>query len=158
MANETNCREYPSLQCIQSGHGMLKTDFCASGQVTLQEGAGKQFPVLKSGQGFYAQLLSPCADQCEEVRVIATNGDIFTIERLAGSSVCFPVGSSLRYTSTSVRAIREIAMESVPLVSEPLIYDCATHTISIDCAKLNEMIHHCCGECDENNKVSGGGT
>lgn len=149
---------YATLPCSMTGVGFTRTTLNASEtQVKLHTGHGSQFPVLSPGEFFYAQMTDGCRACCEEVRVVQTAGDVFTIERPEQHCDCFSTNSRLRYTSRSIRAIRAIAGDVGVEVKWPLVYDCATRTISIDCGGLHEMMQNPCGESDANSNVSGGG-
>lgn len=150
------CPSYPDLPCDKTGVGYLAESMCGTGQIRLYKGHGAQFPVLKAGQYFYAELVSACNDCCEEVRVVATDGDVFTIERTEQRCNCFDPRSRLRYTNCSVRAIQAIARTAAPAAEWPIVYDCETHSYRLDCAGLHEMLDNPCGAKNETNAVSGG--
>lgn len=150
-----DCPSYPILPCDMTGVGYLASSWCGTGQLQLYAGQGAQFPVLDAGQYFYAELVSACHDCCEEVRVVKTQGDLFTIERVDQRCNCFDPRSRLRYTNCSVRAIEAIARAAAPAAEFPIIYDCETHSYRLDCAGLHELLDNPCGASDATNTVSG---
>ena len=54
--------------------------------------------------------------------------------------------SRLCYETSSVEAIREIAAGVGINVVHPLVYDCETRTLSIDCQGLRELMDNCKAE------------
>jgi hypothetical protein len=134
---------YASLPCTLTGVGFLDTVY-TSGQLHLTAGQGAQFPALSAGQFFYALIGSDCTGCCEEIKVTARSGDYLTVERPDAHCASFPVGTRVCYTSHSVRAVRAIAQDNPPNVASPLVYNCATRTISIDCAALRQMLANDC--------------
>lgn len=137
---------YAALPCSKTGVGFTSVVTGPSEtQLKLRTGHGAQFPVLSPGQFFYADLQDACGGCCEEVRVVQTQGDVFTIERPAQHCDCFSTNSLLRYTSCSVQAIQAIASDIGINAKWPLVYDCETRTLSIDCAGLQEMVQKPCG-------------
>lgn len=135
---------YPGLPCSLSGVGYTASTVpLGAASITLQEGHGAQFPVLAAGQFFFATLTDGCKECCEKVRVVATNGDVFQIVRDSPSCDCLSANSRLRYDGTSREAVLAIAREVPFEVQEPLVWDCETMTLRIDCAKLKEMVQEC---------------
>lgn len=137
---------YPALPCSLSGVGYTAQPVpLGAASIQLQTDHGKQFPVLTTGQFFYADIVDACGDCCETVRVVATVGDLFTVVRDNPTCDCFSSNSRLRYDATGRDAILAIASEAPFNVVEPLVWDCETRTLSIDCAKLQEMVSNPCG-------------
>lgn len=147
---------YKALPCSLTGTGYT-SQVVTTGSLTvkLYTGHGKQFPALASGEYFYAWLTDGCDACCEQVKVVAIDGDTVTIERPSMACDCFSTNSRLRYTSDTAEAIRAIAAEVGINVVSPLVYDCATRTLSIDCAALQDMIKNPCGDTNETDNVSG---
>ncbi|WP_340611400.1 hypothetical protein [Xenorhabdus bharatensis] len=142
--------KYLALPCDLLGSGTLGESFCQSGNVKLRSGQGRHFPEMQAGQMFHALISPPCDPGCEEVIVTGRNGDTLTISRFQNRQGCFPVGSRIVYTACSVDAIRAIARESRPNYAYPLVYDCETDTVSIDCAGIKELVRKPCGVTNEN--------
>ena len=151
-----NCpHKYVALPCDMLGSANTAEAFCTSGTLKLKQGQGANFPELAAGQVFHALMAIPCKNTCEEVIVTGRDGDVLTVTRYQERTGCFPTGSRITYVSCSVDAIRSIARDSRPNYEWPLVYDCETDTISIDCAGIKELVRKPCGAVDEDNKVSG---
>lgn len=149
--------KYVALACDQLGVATFGEAFCKSGKVMLKNGQGRNLPDLKAGQIYHALLTIPCQPVCEEVIVTGKSGDELTISRYQNRTDCFPTGTTITYLSCSVDAIRAIARVSRPNYKWPLVYDCETDTVYIDCAGIKELVRKPCGVVDEDNKISGGG-
>lgn len=152
----TTCpTKYVALPCDMLGSATTAAAFCSSGTLKLKQGQGAHLPELAAGQVFHALMEIPCQSVCEEVIVTGRSGDTLTVTRYQMRTGCFPTGSRLTYISCSVDAIRTIANDSRAKCEWPLVYDCETDTISIDCAGIKEMVRKPCGVVDEDNKISG---
>lgn len=155
-----DCKQhYKALPCSYTGVGY--TAATLSGAATalhLRTGHGKHFPDLGDGDYFYAWLTDGCDECCEQIRVVAKKDDTLTIERPEMRCACFGTNSRVSYTSCSVAAIEAIASGVGLNVTDPLVYDCETRTLSIDCGKLHEMIVNPCGDTNETDNVSGSNT
>lgn len=135
---------YPGLPCHLSGVGYTAQSApLGAASLTLMTGHGAQFPELSPGQWFYAEVTDACGDCCETVRVTARDSDVLTILRDAPVCDCFASASRVRYLSTTRDAILAIAAEVELNVLEPLMFDCESRTLSIDCEKLREMVREC---------------
>lgn len=140
---------YAPLPCALTGVGFTKSPVTAGATVLpLMTGGASQFPELDPGQYFFATLTHGCNNCCEEVRVVEVRRatDELVVERQDGACECLTSNSRVRYETCSVRAIRAIAAEAAPEVQAPLVYDCDTHTIRIDCAQLKDMMARPCDE------------
>lgn len=137
---------YVGLPCPLSGVGYSAAAVpLGAASIQLQPGHGAFFPAILPGQFFYAEVTDGCGGCCETVRVTAKMGDVLTIVRDAPVCDCLSSNSRIRYVSDTRDAILAIA-EEVPInVVAPLIWDCETRTLRIDCALLHEMISNPCG-------------
>lgn len=136
---------YAALPCNLTGVGFsaMKANL-ATGQLLLQRGHGSQFPTLNPGQFFLATIADACGVCCETVRVVGIDGDTLLFERPAPRCDCVASNSRVRYDSHSVDAIRAIAADLGIEVKFPLVYDCETRQLSIDCAGLKQMVENPC--------------
>lgn len=138
---------YAELPCSMTGVAYLAQAVSPGSNVyQLQRGHAQQLPELGAGQYFYASVQDACSDCCDQVRVVSVDRetDQVTVESVARGCACLSSNSRLRYESCTVPAIREIAREAAPAVEWPLIYDCATHTIRLDCQGVTEMVANPC--------------
>lgn len=148
---------YLGLPCHLSGVGYTaRSAPLGSASIHLQEGHGAQFPAVSPGEFFYAEVTDGCRSCCEVVRVVGRDGDVLEVERDAPSCDCFSENSRVSYLSTSKEAILAIAAEVPFEVVEPLVWDCETRTLSLDCARLQQMIFGPCG--DDSGDGGGGGS
>ena len=132
---------YPGLPCHLSGVGYTaRPALLGSASLVLQSGHGAQFPALTAGQFFFAEVVDACGD------VVDVDGDTLAIVRDSPTCDCFASNSRVRYVSDSREAILAIAAEVPFDVVEPLEWDCATRTLSINCAKLAEFIATPCAD------------
>lgn len=137
---------YASLACAQTGVAFTAQSLEPNATVVhLQRGHAQQLPVLSANQWFYATLTDSCSSACETVRVIAvdTVADTVTVERTGG--VCYGAVTRLSYVVCIPDAIRAIAREVFPAVQSPLVFDCDTYTLRIDCEALKAMVASPCG-------------
>ena len=138
---------YLGLACHLSGVGFTaRQASLGSAFIYLQEGHGAQFPAVSPGEFFYAEVTDGCHSCCEVVRVVGREDDVLVIERDAPSCDCFSANSRISYLSTTKEAILAIAAEVPFEVVEPLVWDCDTRTLSLDCARLQQMIFGPCGD------------
>lgn len=149
-------QHYKELPCAYTGVGYTaQTLILNQTSLYLRTGHGAHFPDLGDGDYFYAYLTDGCDECCEQVKVVAKAGDVLTIERPEMHCDCFSTNSRLSYTVCSVAAIEAIARGVGLNVVDPLVYDCETRTLSIDCGKLHDMIANPCGDTNETDNVSG---
>lgn len=136
--------KYAELPCSVSGVGYLhsKTGLHTQ-ELWMIKGHASQFPSLQDGEFFFAYIHDNCNKTCLKVRVTFVDkiNDVLTID--APLSVCFSSQSRVSYDHSSVERTREIAASVGINVVPPLVYDCETRTLSIDCAGLREMITNC---------------
>lgn len=133
--------KYAPLPCSKTGVGYTsKAHDIGSKVLSLRLKHSQGFPSLGRGEYFYANILDACDHICEQVKVINVGNDSITIE--TGLTTCFSSNSKITYT-LPVQAIADIAQQVGLNVVSPLIWDCDTQTLSIDCAKLKQMIAEC---------------
>lgn len=136
---------YAGLPCHLSGVGFTAIPApLGSAVLQLQAGHGAFFPALNAGQFFYAEVTSDCNDCCEVVRVTARNGDQLTVVRGSPTCECIKSNARVRYVSDTRDAILAIAADVPFEVQSPLVWDCSTRTLSIDCAALQNLISRPC--------------
>lgn len=143
-----------TLPCDKLGYGYTSNPLGTSDtKLHLMRNQGNAFPPLAEGQYFFV-VVKPCDNECcETMRVIARDGDVLTVER---TNACDCIGSNARvsyldYGREYVQALaREIGLNTVA----PLVYNCETNTLSLDCTKLN--MGGDCG-CGSGKEEAGGG-
>lgn len=135
---------YVGLPCPLSGVGYSAAAVpLGAASIPLQTGHGAFFPEVGAGQFFFAEITDACGSCCETVRVTGKTGDILQVVR-DNPSCCFASNSRVRYVSHTRDAVLAIAEEVSFNVVEPLVWDCETRTLSINCAALAEMVSSPC--------------
>lgn len=136
---------YVPLPCAMSGVGFTATTTQrSSGSIQLQAGHGANFPEVAGGKFYFVHVESRCGSCCEHVRVVGKAGDTLHIQRLGQGCECIPSNARVRYDGMSREAVFAIAQEVPFNVVDPLVWDCETRTLSVNCAKLKEMINNPC--------------
>lgn len=124
-----------SLPCSMRGYGYLSDPVRQSDNtLRLMKGQGAYFPELVGDQFFFVTV-EGCDGCCEHMRVVARDGDTLTVER---TSRCDCINSNARvaYDYNSKEYIQAAAREIGLNVKAPLLYDCESNTISLDCNAL----------------------
>lgn len=130
------------LGCHQTGVGFMAAPLAAgSTSLTLQAGQGAQFPQPADGRVFWVDI-DGCGC-CSRLKVTARDGDVLTVEP-TGTCSCTMSNSRVRYAHDSVEHMRLAALEAMPTFVAPLVYDCATNTVSVDCAALKALVQAPC--------------
>lgn len=137
-----NC--YAELPCHLSGVGYTFTTAEVGSQVLrLQKNHAMHFPKLNDCQYFFVYLTDACNKRCAQARVIGVD---YTADALYLDSplpMCLSSLSRVSYDVGSVAAIRSIAAEIGINAISPLVYDCATRTLSIDCQAMRDLLDNC---------------
>lgn len=137
------CPCLTQLPCHMSGVGWLSTSAPAiSNTLTLMDGQGENFPTTVSGCVYYINVA--CGSCCTRYKVTARTGDVLTVEPQSACD-CVPSGAKVSYASDSVEHLRLAALGALPTFQSPLVYDCVTNTVRIDCAALHTMMQTPCG-------------
>lgn len=125
-----------ALPCDLQGFGYTREPLNKTAtEIKLMKGHGAYFPTLEQGQFFFVRV-SACNDCCEQMRVIAVNGDTLQVERNGSGCECISSNARVQYDYMSKEYIQAAAREIGLNVTSPLTYDCETNTLSIDCNKL----------------------
>lgn len=138
---------YAELACPLTGVGYTHSPApIGARELILIKNQASHFPDLQEGEYFFAYAIDACNKQCTKVKVVGVDktNDKLTIE--IPLTVCIASLSRVTYESTSVEAIRAIAADLGINVVAPLVYDCATRTLSIDCQGLRELMNNCQSE------------
>jgi hypothetical protein len=128
------------LPCAKSGVALTAAPVtCPAGTtINLMTGGGAMFPAIPAGMHFYVTIGN--CDCCAEAKVTALVGDVMTVEFLGAASACacVPANSHVRYERFTRTALDEMVLEAVGKLTwaAPLKFDCATRTVSIDCATM----------------------
>lgn len=124
-----------TLACHESGKGYLRSAWTGGNRLQLFKDDGEQFPNILTPGGFYfVTVHDKCTGKCETVQVNGREGDDLVIESTSPDH-CFPTNSIVQY-HLGAQFIRAVAREIGLNVRDPLVYDCDTNTLSIDCHKL----------------------
>ena len=133
------------LPCNKSGVGFTSAPYTTtSTTLQLQTGNGAMFPVIPPGKHFYARIYG--CNCCAEVKVTAIVGDTMTVAPLAGAGCnCIPSVATVKFTESSRAAMSELMIEAIGALNftPPLKFDCATKTVSIDCATMKSGCAPC---------------
>ena len=139
-----SCAGLAQLACNQTGVGFLASTWTPSStSIELAPGQGANFPVPTSSQRYYVDL-GGCGC-CARVEVTGRVGDVLTIAPPPASDcTCITKNARVAYATSSPEHITLVA-QSLPFeVVPPLRWDCATRTLSIDCAALKDMVNQPC--------------
>lgn len=136
--------KYAELPCSLTGVGFIHTPVeIGARNIRLNKNHASHFPDLQAGEFFFAYVQDACNKQCSKVRVIGVNKSTDTLTIETPSTTCIPSLSKVTYESTSVEAIREIAAGIGINVAHPLLYNCETRTLSLDCQGVRELLANC---------------
>ena len=136
--------KYAELACPLSGVGYIHTPVgIGSREIRLMKNHASNFPDLQAGEFFFAYVHDSCTKHCSKIRVVGVNKTTGTLTIETPTTTCIPSTSRVTYESTSVEAIREIAHGVGINVVAPLVYDCDSRTLSIDCQGLRELMDNC---------------
>ena len=135
------------ISCEYSGIGFTSKAVPEDAtRIQLMKGHGKNFPPVTKGSHFYITV-EGCNSCCETMRVVGIDGDVLEVERNLGDAcTCIKSNAKVSYTSSNKEFFEDIN-GVIPLnVQSPLKFDCATNTLSVDCASLFKA--GCGGGCD----------
>lgn len=115
--------------------GFLASVWRNEPRMTLFSGDGRQFPAITVIGGFYfVDIVDACDGHCITVKVLGKDGDELLVEPIQGSP-CFAANSKVTY-HRGTQYIRALVEQVGINAKDPLVYDCATRTLSVDCHKL----------------------
>lgn len=144
------------LPCALTGVGYLREPVRQNDTtLRLMKGQGANFPELIGDQFFFVSV-EGCDGCCENMRVVARDGDTLTVER-TNTCDCINSNARISYDHASKSYIQAAAREIGLNVTSPLAYDCATNTLSLDCNKLATDSDCGCGGGGGGVGVGGGG-
>ena len=135
---------YAELPCPLTGVGYLhrKVEIGAR-ELYLIKGQASQFPDLQQGEFFFAYIHDACTKHCTKVKVIGVDKVADRLDIETPTTMCIPGLSRISYESSSVEAIREISASVGINVVYPLVYDCETRTLSLDCRGVRQLMDNC---------------
>ncbi|HQL53499.1 MAG TPA: hypothetical protein PLQ87_02240 [Phycisphaerae bacterium] len=133
------------LACGQTGVGFTLSAWSAPHtELHLRAGMGANFPVPTAGNSFWVDI-GGCGC-CARLQVTGRTGDVLTVvPPAAGDCDCIGSNARVAYATSSPEHIRALAAEVPFNVQPPLRWDCATRTLSIDCAALKDLVATPCG-------------
>lgn len=137
---------YAELDCCLTGTGFLhsKSGIGAT-ELHLIKGHASHFPTLQNREFFFAYITDACTKQCTQVTVTGVDKTTDTLTISPPLTVCYSSQSRIAYDYSSVARTREIAASVGINVVSPLIYDCDTRTLSIDCQAMRDLLAKCKG-------------
>jgi hypothetical protein len=132
------------LGCDQTGVGFLSMAWnLADTSLHLRAGMGASFPIPSSATSYWVDL-GGCGC-CARVQVTGRVGDVLTIvPPPATGCTCISSNTRVAYASNSPEHMRELAKEVGINVVSPLVWNCATRTLSLDCAALKDLVNLPC--------------
>lgn len=133
------------LPCNLTGKGFTTAVVGSdSDTIRLMKGMGVNFPAVSTAKHYYVKVSSACAGCCAEFKVIGKVGDTLNVERVS-AMVCECIGTNatVTYIHTSMAVIEDMVRAVGINVVPPLVYDCNTHTLSIDCSLIPTVITPC---------------
>lgn len=134
---------YASLPCGLSGAGraiLASPVGPTETTVRLLDGEDAFLPTLADSDWYYGILRNPCGT-CETVKVVATPvADTLTIVRIAATTACFPIGSTVQYDGSSVAAINAMVSGQVISTSSPIRWNKVTGALSLDLEALQKSL------------------
>ena len=140
---------YAELTCPLTGCGYIHTPVgIGAREIKLIKNHASNFPDLQEGEFFFAYVTDACTKHCTKVKVVGVDKTTDTLTIEVPTINCIPSMSRICYETSSVEAIREIAAGVGIDVVHPLVYDCETRTLSIDCQGLRELMDNCKAEVD----------
>lgn len=125
------------LPCSKMGKAMTSAAMEPnSTRLQLMGGQGSHFPDVPSGKHFYVRVQG-CNSCCEVMKVVGKDGDVLIVDRNNGvQCTCIHSNATVEYTLDNEYAYRDLT-EYTPLTAvEPLVWNCDTNTLSVDCSKL----------------------
>jgi hypothetical protein len=133
------------LPCNLCGVGFTAKQYTnGDDTVTLMKGHGAKFPEVPAGKHYYIQLTSACSECCVELRVVGKAGDTLTVQYLnAATCLCIGTNATVRFKEFSRYAVEDIIATVGIKVLPPLVYNCATHTLSLDCSLMVQPCAPC---------------
>lgn len=138
---------YAELTCPLTGCGYIHTPVSIGArEIRLIKNQASNFPDLQVDEFFFVYVNDACNHQCTKLKVVGVNKTTDTLTIETPTINCIPSNSRICYESTSVEAIREIAAGIGINVVYPLVYDCETRTLSINCQGLRELMDNCKAE------------
>jgi hypothetical protein len=131
------------LPCDRSGIATVGAKYTGGASLTLKAGSAAQLPQLQAGEVLFLEVIGKACGGCATFRVTNIVGETLTVDDVPG--VCLPAGVALRYTATHPEAVKLLAAE-VPFEAEsPLVWNCQSRTLSVDCTALKAMMNTPCG-------------
>lgn len=130
------------LPCNRSGAVVVGQRYTGGTTLTLQPGGAAALPTLQNDEVFFLEVLGNDCGDCAKFRVTAVTGEALTVDNVDG--VCLPPGTVLRYTATHPDAIKLLAAEIPFEAASPLVWDCNTNTLSLDCEALKAFVSTPC--------------
>lgn len=133
------------LPCDRTGVGFTSSPLQqTSNKLHLLKGQGRQFPTLIGDEYFYVRIAG-CNNCCEVAKVVAVDGDVFTIDRTSGSKCdCVQSNARVSYEWNNIQVVEDIVRSVGINVVSPLKYEPCSRTLSVDC---KELFAADCGGC-----------
>lgn len=133
------------LPIAATGTGCVRKIVGSPSTITLFKDNAANFPSLTTGKFFYAIIHARCANVIVKVTAVDMTTNQFTVEWVEGQPLsCIPEGSQIVYSLCNQYALQEMIDTSPVNVTSPLVFDCDTRTISVDCAALKAMVNNPC--------------
>lgn len=131
------------LPCDRGGVVTVAERYTGGTTLALKTGGAANLPTLQAGEVMFLEVIGRDCGGCATFRVSSITGEELTVDSVTG--VCLPPGTLLRYTATHPDAIKLLAAELPFTAVHPLVWDCATRSLHIDCEGLKALIAAPCG-------------
>lgn len=131
------------LGCDQLGVSTLAQKYTGGSSLYVTPKTASELPDLTSGETYWIRVRGACGS-CASIQVVAKDGATLTVVEPVGFSGCLVTGSTVVYDAMNAEAIKLLAAELPFDAVEPLHWDCATRTLSIDCGELKAMLDAPC--------------
>ena len=132
------------LACDRSGVATVAQRYTGGTTLALKPGGAAALPTLQAGEVMFVEVIGRDCGGCAVFRVSAIVGESLTVDNVPGA--CLPPGTMVRYTATHPDAIKLLAAELPFEAVSPLVWDCNSRTLSLDCSDLKALVAAPCGE------------
>lgn len=127
------------LPCNIPGVGYTRTTFDNTDtEIPLMSGHGLNFPAVASGKWYYVKVYDACSGCCGEYRVTGRTANSLTVEPVSPlGCACMTSNAKVTFVDVPVYIVEDIVKSVGINVVAPLVYDCTTNTLSLDCTAWN---------------------
>lgn len=138
------CPKLARLACGLTGTAKLSANAgVGATTLTLTTLASASLPTMTLGESYYINITGGCGCGCQEpIKVTASAGNTLTVTPPLTRALS--KGTTIAYASNSVEHMALVAQEAPINIVPPLVWNCETRTLSIDCAALKTLVNNPC--------------